>query len=154
MIRSDNPDFKICIRCGERKTRDESGLCSLCRRRTHPQSLCTICGQRKTSDPSGVCARCRREHAGPTMRKIKETSNDLTKDYIDSLIQHGLDEITILRYYRDGRSAQEIGDALGMTRHQVNSTLRRLIGAKLFDAVPGDAAFPSAELDQKDKDEE
>lgn len=152
MVRKDNPNYKMCIKCGERMTKDASGLCCLCRRKKHPQSPCKICGKRMTSDPSGVCSECRRKRAIPAMNKMKEQGSALTDDFIDALIKRSFDELTLLRYYKEGRSAQEIGDKLGMTRHQVTSTLRRLIGARLFDSIYGDQEVVSSDLSQTEKD--
>lgn len=154
MIGEDNPNYKMCIKCGKRMTKDASGLCCLCRRKTHPQSPCKICGKRMTSDPSGVCSECRRKRAIPAMNKMKERGSELTDDFIDALIKRSFDELTLLRYYKEGRSAQEIGDKLGMTRHQVTSTLRRLIGARLFDSIYGNQVIASSDLSQTEKDEE
>ena len=137
MIGRDNPDFVLCTRCGKRMTKDKSGLCSECRRKAQNRVLCKICGKHMTVDPSGVCATCRREHAAPAMRKMKKARPEIGAEYIDDVIQRTFDELTVLRYYKDGRSFQEIANELGWTRHQVASTLRKLLGARLFDSAHG-----------------
>lgn len=154
MIGRDNPDFVLCTRCGKRMTKDKSGLCSECRRKAQNRVLCKICGKHMTVDPSDVCATCRREHAAPAMRKMKKARPEIGAEYIDDVIQRTFDELTVLRYYKDGRSFQEIANELGWTRHQVASTLRKLLGARLFDSAHGNvisAVEKAPETDEGEK---
>ena len=55
----------ICTICGERKTKDSSGICASCRRRAdRPLRLCSCCQIRNTRNQSGICYVC--SHAEPS----------------------------------------------------------------------------------------
>lgn len=55
----------FCTRCGKRRTKSETGLCSVCRKNPHPASPCRCCGVSNTSHETGLCYRCRTRPINP-----------------------------------------------------------------------------------------
>ena len=98
-------DAKNCKICGSRKTKHESGICSVCRRRKKARP-CIRCGERETVDESGLCSQCRL-HLG---RKLSGARP------LDQAIARESQILMILQMRKNGLSYNEIAKAVELPR--------------------------------------
>lgn len=98
-------DAKNCKICGSRKTKHESGICSVCRRRKKARP-CIRCGERETVDESGLCSQCR-PHLG---RKLSGARP------LDQAIARESQILMILQMRKNGLSYNEIAKAVELPR--------------------------------------
>lgn len=98
-------DAKNCKICGSRKTKHESGICSVCRRRKKARP-CIRCGERETVDESGLCSQCRL-HLG---RKLSSARP------LDQAIARESQILMILQMRKSGLSYNEIAKAVELPR--------------------------------------
>lgn len=95
-------DAKNCKICGSRKTKHESGICSVCRRRKKARP-CIRCGERETVDESGLCSQCRL-HLGRKLSGARSLDQAIARGITDSYDFANAEERVILQ--RDCESSR------------------------------------------------
>lgn len=103
----------LCSRCGNRRTKSESGLCCRCRQIPNPIKLCHMCGEIKTNHESGLCNLCRKRvgSAVPVEKAIERQETILT----------------ILKMNKDHYSFGDISKRIGMPKSTVYETYQRAV---------------------------
>lgn len=97
-----------CSVCGKHRTKDESGVCSQCRRLA-PQGRCVVCGNAVRLGNS-VCHLCRR---------TLDTGFDL-----EAVIAKEETKLRILRLRQEGTSFERISAIIGLSKTAVYATYR------------------------------
>ena len=132
-ISSKTVGYHICSECGKVRTKDPTGVCCSCRQKMENRRItCKICGKHKTNHKSGVCAACRRARTADTLERM---GPQMKSEYIDSVIQGLWADVSLLTYYQQGKTFDEIAILLHRSKTNVYQTFRRLVGAGLFDTA-------------------
>lgn len=114
----------LCKSCGQRRTKDPSGLCSHCRR-LKGRVTCRICGQITTQAPDGICHICR--------SKIEHNAKHADADTINKAINDVRTLLFILEKRKEGYSFGVIGEMTGLRKGTVYKKYTAAVGQKILE---------------------
>ena len=100
----------LCTSCGNRRTKDPSGICCRCRRLSLRTS-CLICGSKTKAGQ--FCSEC---------RKRLETQKNL-----DVAISEQQQRLNILKLRKGGMSFHEISEAVGLAKSSVYTAYKDMV---------------------------
>ena len=118
----------VCIRCGNRRTTDPSGLCSRCRK-LKGASPCVRCGERRRASADGLCSVCRAQLS----RKV---NGGLT---LDQAVERTELLLQVLRNRQRGISYRVISEMVGIPRSTAYVMVMRALS---LETLPNELADP------------